>query len=354
MSEQPATANEFRMWFAALRRAHALAALGVIAVAAALYPFFAPGTALFQLVMAAALTMLLVLPHAALDQYAAFIALKPRLGRFWPVGFLGIYGLVAIGIVLGWLVVPLWTGLFLVLLAALHYGMSDLDAGPVWRWLELTARGFAPFALALLFNPAAIAGFAGWLVYDMVHANRIVHDVLLPAALGWQVLWALIVVRNLWLAVRWSDGRAAMIVAEMTVLVLAFALLPPLIALIFYVGLLHAPRHLVDYALRNPYQGDPRRALLRVVRATVLPTALAIAMIAVLGYLIYDPLAPHAHLLRMAIWLVTAFAAPHAVFSFLALRDWRGLREVSPAHMPDVPSQSRMPASPQVDDQSSR
>ena len=342
------------MWFVALRRAHAVAALAVIALTAALYPFIAPATALFQLVMAAALTMLLVLPHAALDQYAAFIALKPRLGRFWPVGFLGIYGFVAIGIVFGWLAAPLWTALLLMLLAALHYGLSDLDAGPVWRWFDLTARGFAPFALALLFNPAPIAGFAGWLVHDMAQASRLVHDVLLPAALAWQVLWALVVLRNLWRAVRWSDGRAAMIVGEMTVLVLAFAMLPPLIAIILYVGLLHAPRHLMDYALRNPYQGDPRRALLRVVRATVLPTALAVVMIAVLGYLVFDPATPHGQLLRMAIWLVTAFAAPHAVFALLALRDWHGLREVAPVPMRDARPSPRAPAPSRVDDQSSR
>ena len=63
----------------------------------------------------------------------------------------------------------------------------------------------------------------------------------------------------------------------------------------------------MDYALRNPHQGDPRRALMRVVRATVLPTALAVVMIAVLGYLVFDPMTPHGHLLRMAIWLLTAF-----------------------------------------------
>jgi len=194
----------------------------------------------------------------------------------------------------------------------------------------------------LLFNPAPIAAFSGWLVNDMVLANRLVHDLLLPAALLWQLLWALVVLRNLWLAVRWSDGRAAMVVGELTVLVLAFAMLPPLIALILYAGLIHAPRHLMDYALRNPYQGNPRAALLRVVRATVLPTAMAIVMIAALGYLIYDPMTPHDHLLRMAIWLVTAFAAPHAIFSLLALRDWRGLREVDPARV-EAASQ-RIPA----------
>lgn len=342
------------MWFAALRRAHAVAALGVIAITASLYGFIVPATTLFQLVMAAALTMLLVLPHAALDQYAAFIALKPRLGRFWPVGFLGIYGLVAIGVILGWLTVPLWTALVLVLLAALHYGLSDLDGDHMWRWLDLMARGFAPFALALLFSPAPIAGILGWLIYDMGLGSRMVHDVLLPAALAWQVLWAVVVLRNLWRAVRWSDGRAAMVVGEMTVLVLAFAMLPPLIAIILYAGLVHAPRHLADYALRNPYQGDPGRALLRVVRATVLPTALAVVMIVVLGYLVFDPATPHGQLLRMAIWLVTAFAAPHAIFSLLALRDWRGLREVSPDAVMDRSRAPRVPVMIRADDQSSR
>ena len=213
------------MWFVALRRAHAVAALAVIALTAILYPFVAPATSLFQLVMACGLDDVAGAAACRARSISAFIALRPRLGRFWPLGFLGIYGSVAICVVFGWLAAPLWTMLLLVLLAALHYGLSDLDAGPVWRWIDLTARGFAPFALALLFNPAPIAGFAGWLVHDMAQASRLVHEILLPVALAWQVLWAIVVLRNLWLAVRWSDGRAAIIVGEMTVLVLAFAML---------------------------------------------------------------------------------------------------------------------------------
>ncbi|MCC5977828.1 MAG: Brp/Blh family beta-carotene 15,15'-dioxygenase [Salinarimonas sp.] len=324
--------GDYHAWFAALKRAHAIAALAVIGVTAIVYPFVAPDSVLFQLAMAAALIMLLVLPHAALDQYAALIVLQPRLGWLWPLGFMVIYGLLAVATVAGWMVYPQFVLPGIIVLAALHYGLGDVETGSWWRYPEILVRGLAPFALAVLFSLPQVTAFAGWLVLDVPMASRVIYDWILPVALAWQGLWALVILRALWLALseRGDAVHAVVLVCEMAVLVLAFAMLPPLIAFALYVGLLHAPRHLLDFAARNPALGNPSRALTRVLRATILPTAMTIALLAVMIFFFIDPTTPHGYSLRIAIWLVTAFSVPHAVFTFLALRGFGGPRVVAP------------------------
>jgi Brp/Blh family beta-carotene 15,15'-monooxygenase len=324
------TLDGFRAWFASLRRAHAIAALAVIGVTAIVYPFLAPASVLFQLAMAGALLLLLVLPHAALDQYAALIVLQPRLGRLWPLGFMVIYGVLAVSVVAGWMIAPQILLPALILLAALHYGLGDVETGSWWRYPEILARGFASFALAVLFSLPQVTAFAGWLILDVPTASRVIYDWVLPVALVWQGLWAVVILRSLWQALseRGDVMRAVVRVCEMAVIVLAFAMLPPLIAFALYVGLMHAPRHLFDFAARNPSLGQPAPGLTRVLRATILPTAMTIALLAIMVFFFIDPAMPHGYSLRIAIWLVTAFSVPHAVFSFLALRGFSGLREV--------------------------
>ncbi|TVR10439.1 MAG: hypothetical protein EA385_03555 [Salinarimonadaceae bacterium] len=326
-TERLRSADAFRDWFATLRRIHSVAGLVVIGLVSIVFSVaFEPGPA-FQLAVAATLILLLSLPHAVLDQYSAFVALKPLMGGLWPIGFLSIYGGCTILALLLWVHAPAFAAALFLGLAALHYGLADLADRGVMRALELVARGFAPFALALLFNPEPVAALVGWLILDLQAGGAFVHDVALPAAMVWQVVWALVVARQLYLAMARSQWRPALVAAEMSMQVLAFATLPPLIAFMLFATLMHAPRHVFDFARRNPWLGDPPRALLRVIRATVVPTALAVGGMAAAGYWALGAPATDTQLVRMAIWLLTAFAAPHAVLTFLALRRFGGLIE---------------------------
>lgn len=332
---EPQTSPEaFRDWFAALRRVHAAAGLAVIALATLAFSVLIEPGPVFQLVMAATLLLLLSLPHAALDQYSAFIALEPRLGAFWPLGFFLLYGGCAVAMLLLWVHFPAVAACLVVAVAALHYGLADLSDRGMMRLAELVARGLAPFALIVLFNAEPVAALVGWLVLDIQSGGAFVYERALPAAMAWQGLWAIVVGRQLYLAVARSEWRTALVAAEMSLQVLAFALLPPLVAFVLFATILHAPRHVFDFARRNPHLGHPGRALLRVLRATVVPTALAIACIAAAGYWALGGAASHTQLLRMGVWLLTALAAPHALLTFLALRDFRGLAETPPPRDP--------------------
>lgn len=299
----------------------------VIALVSFIFSIVIEPGPVFQLSLAAALVLLLSLPHAVLDQYSALVALKPRLGGLWPLGFLAIYGGCTIAALFLWVHVPAAAAALFLTLAALHYGLADLADRGAMRALELVARGFAPFALAVLFNPEAVAGLLGWLILDMQGGGAFVYERALPAAMLWQIVWAIVVARQLYVAMTRSRWRPALVAAEMSLQVLAFATLPPLIAFLLFATLLHAPRHIFDFARRNPWLGYPSRTLLRVIRATVVPTALAIVGIAATGYWAYGASASDTQLLRMAIWLATAFSAPHVVLTFLALRRFSGLME---------------------------
>lgn len=319
-----------RAWFAGLRQAHTAAALGVMAISCLALPFLAAKSPLISYGVAGALVLVLLLPHASLDQYSAFIVMQRRLGPLWPLGFFVFYGGTAVAVCFGWIFAPAWTLLALVLASALHYGLGDVEDRSLLRWLEILTRGFAPAALAVLFNAEAVALFVGSLILDARIATIAIYDYAVPAAIVWQIAWAIVVIKHLVAALGRSSSGSALVAAEMSLLVLAFAVLSPLIAFALYACLFHAPRHLIDFADRNPQGRPPGAAVLRVLRATAIPTAMAVAGLAFAIYFLQGSGMPQSHVLRLGIWLVTAFAAPHVILTLLATRGPHGLRRVRP------------------------
>jgi Brp/Blh family beta-carotene 15,15'-monooxygenase len=306
-----------------------MAALGVICVVCFAFPFLGHIVYL-QYALAASLALFLSIPHASLDQYSAFIVMQPRLGNFWPLGFLLFYGFAAVSLAFAWLLAPALAVAILLAMSALHFGLGDVEDRSPSRWLEILTRGSAPLALAVLFNAELLSSFAGWLILDIHLASIAVYDYAIPAAIAWQLAWALIVIRYLWLAVARSSADAALITAEMSALVLAFALLPPLIAFVLYASLLHAPRHIIDFAERNPHGGSLMGALWRVIRGAVIPTAMSLAGIALAFFYAIESDLSQSHILRLGIWIFTAFSVPHMILTLFATRSPTGLRRVRP------------------------
>ena len=327
MSDVSSPQGAWREWFAALRRAHTIAALGIFGVVSILLPLIGQPT-IVQFSLALSLALFVSLPHASLDQYSAFIVMQPRLGKYWPLGFLLFYSLVAVSVALLWMFAPAMAALLLLALSALHFGLGDVEDSSPFRWLEIITRSCAPLALAVLFNASALSAFFGWLILDVRVATVAIYDYAVPAAIAWQVAWAVIVVRHLWNALASSNPNSAVVVAEMSMLVLAFAVLPPLVAFVLYASLLHAPRHIIDFAERNPHGGAPSKALWRVLRGAAIPTAMTVAGLAIgIFYASGSDLSP-SHIARLAIWVLTAFSAPHMILTFVAMRPFTGLRRV--------------------------
>lgn len=306
-----------------------MAALGLICIICIGFPFLGQPVYI-QYALAASLALFLSLPHASLDQYSAFIVMQPRFGKFWPLGFLLFYSLAAVSLAFAWLISPASALLFLLAMSALHFGLGDVQDRSPLRWLEILTRGSAPVALAVLFNADILSTFVGWLILDIRLASIAIYDYAIPAAIAWQLAWAIIVIRYLWHALTHSDANAALIAVEMSALVLAFAVLPPLIAFVLYASLLHAPRHIIDFAERNPQGVSPMGALWRVVRGAAIPTAMSVAGIAFAVFYAIDSDLPQSHILRLGIWIFTAFSVPHMILTFFATRPLTGLRRVSP------------------------
>jgi beta-carotene 15,15'-dioxygenase len=327
-------------WFDAFRRAHTLAALAVIGVSCVVYPFLGKAEIAVQYAVLLSLGLLLSLPHASLDQYSAYIAMQPRLGAFWPLGFIVFYGLAAAIVAIGWVFAPVIVLSLLLSLSVLHYGLGDVEDRSRFRWLEVFTRGAAPYTLAVLFNPDLVVAFVGWLIVDIRLAVIAVYDYAIPLAIVWQIGWIIVIVRQMWEAVARSSWRAAVAAAEMSVLVLAFAALPPLVAFMLYAGLLHAPRHIIDFADRNPGGASPLRALLRVIRAAAIPTAMTIAALAFAVYFLMSSDLPPSQAMLMGVWILTAFSVPHMILVLLSTRPLGGLRRLQvPARTsPDVGS----------------
>jgi beta-carotene 15,15'-dioxygenase len=314
--------------FDALRRAHALAALAVIGVFCVVYPFLGKAEVAVQYALVVSIGLLLSLPHASLDQYSAFIAMQPRLGAFWPLGFILFYGLTGAIVAFGWIFAPGIALSLLLSLGILHYGLGDVEDRSRFRWLEVFTRGAAPYTLSVLFNPDLVVAFVGWLIGDIRLAVIAVYDYAIPVAIVWQVGWVIVIVRQMREAVVRSSWRAAVAAAEMSILVLAFATLPPLVAFVLYAGLLHAPRHIIDFADRNPGGVSPLRALLRVLRAAAIPTAMTIAALSFTAFFVTSSDLPPSQTMLIGVWIVTAFSVPHMILVLLSTRPLGGHRRV--------------------------
>lgn len=323
-------AKATREWFAALRQAHTVAAIAVIGLFCVVYPFLGQHAVVVQYAVVVSIALLLSLPHASLDQYSAFIAMQPRFGAFWPLGFIVFYGFAATTVAFGWIFSPEVVLPLLIALSALHFGLGDVGDRSWIRWLEVFTRGAAPYTLAVLFNPDVIARLVGWLIVDVRLATIAIYDYAIPLAIIWQVGWVVVVSRHMSIALVRSSWGAALAAAEMSILVLAFAALPPLAAFAMYAGLLHAPRHIIDFADRNPWNASPPGAVLRVVRAAIIPTGMTVGGLAFAVYFVTSSDLPSSHVLRMGVWIVSAFAVPHMLLVLLSTRPLRGFRRVEP------------------------
>ena len=193
----------------------ALAAVTLLLAASASLPQF------FAWPAALAVVILLGVPHGALDGEVARPLLRPRFGRAWFLVFALPYLSLSAAVLLAWRAAPEATLAAFLAVSVLHFGAEDAGPG---RPLEALARGGLPVALPVLLHPAAVAR-----VFEVVTLEPmpVVPSWLHIGALAWAVLLpvacaALLATR------RW---RA---MAEMAVLALIVAALPPLSAFVAF------------------------------------------------------------------------------------------------------------------------
>ncbi|MEM8711338.1 MAG: Brp/Blh family beta-carotene 15,15'-dioxygenase, partial [Planctomycetota bacterium] len=243
-------------------RAHARAAAAVTIVASVAGPFLASISLEAQILVAGLAIVLLGFPHGALDPLI-IQASRGSSGTRTLLGFLFAYLVLAFAIVGLW-VVSTALGLALFLLSSvLHFGEGDAPRSIPRRrrWICVLSHGSAPILLPAAFYPADVGEVFGWLLNQDG-----------AGVAGWLFGWrdALVLA---WVAMaglghlgRW-DAAERRSVVELTLLLIAFVALPPLLSFSVYFCAWHSARHLLS---ADVVMGGELRHRAAVVGLTVL------------------------------------------------------------------------------------
>lgn len=253
--------------------------------------------------MALAFVIVLGVPHGALDGAVAAPMLRPRYGRIW----FGVFALPYLGasalVLLAWQVAPLATLAGFLALSVLHFG--EEDAGP-GQPVEALVRGGLPIALPALLQPEETA-----------RIFAVVTRIPLGALPAWWVIaawiWAAVVV--IWLM---TQRPRRVLLIELTLLYIAFWLLPPLTVFALYFVGLHAPRHML--ALVHDTTRAPKVDTLEKAVLTSLPV---FALTLLLGALLWPLYAAGsrstpATLLTLTLQMLSALTVPHVILDRIA------------------------------------
>ena len=255
------------------------------------------------------------LPHGAYDLEVARTALAPRLGRWWPAPFVGVYIALVVVAILFWITVP-WLALVVLLVGgAVHWGSDDLHASvrrsKIVPYLKV-ARGAIPVALPLLFHPGRTAEIFAALTGSAIVDPANVQVVGLLAA----VLCLPGVVMELML--RWHAGRAAVFrtMGEVVTLAVWFAVAPPLLAFTVYFCLWHSVRHSIRSvaAIRAM---PAKRAARRYLGCVAFPTVATWVLAAVVWFVWLDGRFTTDAMWQMVFVGLFALAVPHVLVEFV-------------------------------------
>ena len=244
--------------------------------------------------------MLVGTPHGGLDHRLGRRLLAPRFGAGWPLAFLLGYLGAAGATVAVWLAWPaLGLSVFLALSWA-HFG--DARARGAWRAVESFARGGAPLGVPALAHPDELRTIFAWLAGE--------EGAAVAAALGGPVAW-------LWATAALAHGARAALRREregleLAAVVLAAAMLPPLLSFTLFFCLVHAPRALAESARAA---GESVRQALRAAA----PLSAAAGIAACVGYALLATRAPPeiAAVRTLFVWLA-ALTVPHMLLAGLA------------------------------------
>ena len=286
-----------------------VAAALAVAVLAPVAAFAPPQALAIAGPLVLTVAVLVGLPHGAVDLAQPDLGSgPPRARALVGLGYLGAFAVA----VAAWWLWPLATLLGLLALSVLHFGTAD-DVVARWRIgrtppaavraVRVVALGGIPVTAPFALHPGQVAPLVARLAPG---AMPVVHQVAVVAG----ALVALAAVATVAGAWRSGDRVGAL---EPAVLVALFALVPSLLAFAVYFGLWHSLRHVgrilgADLAAHHapPTARALRSALGRFVRTAALPTAIAVAALAVLVAV------TGSGALVAALVLVLSLTVPHA------------------------------------------
>jgi Brp/Blh family beta-carotene 15,15'-monooxygenase len=245
-----------------------------------------------ELALLSVAVFLIGTPHGALDARLAGEWLRPVLGPAWALPFVAGYLALTGATLAFWLAAPGAALVLFLLLAAIHFGHHDSASQ---RWLSIMVRGALPSVVAAATHPQAISSIFTLLAEQAGEP--------IGALLGGPMLL-------LWLA-----GAAVILLtearkAELLLLSLLFALVPPLVAFAAYFALVHTPRALAA----SRHTGEHWRDLL----AAALPWSVAaVALALALWMWLATDLEIGPALTQTIFWWLSALTLPHMLLHLL-------------------------------------
>lgn len=235
--------------------------------------------------------VLLGVPHGSLDVLFALRAYQLNSLMAWVV-FLTAYLLVAMGIILLWMLLPVWFFIGFLIFSALHF--SD-DLNTPNAMLTKLSYGAAVICLPSIVHGAALVGLYAVFV-DASVAQRIVT---VSQWLCYPILFLMgLMLFNRQIAIR-EKLDAYAVLAIMT-------LLPPVLAFAVYFCLMHSARHLIR---SHAFFGQLNARLF--IMALVLPT-LAVIIMACGVWFFTNTRTFESDLIRMVFIGLAALTFPHA------------------------------------------
>jgi len=243
------------------------------------------------LLIALGAIVLLGVPHGSLDVLFALRAYQLNSLMAWVV-FLTAYLLVAMGIIVLWMLLPVWFFIGFLIFSALHF--SD-DLNTPNAVLTKLSYGAAVICLPSIVHGAALVGLYAVFV-DASVAQRIVT---VSQWLCYPILFLMgLMLFNRQIAIR-EKLDAYAVLAIMT-------LLPPILAFAVYFCLMHSARHLIR---SHAFFGQLNARLF--IMALVLPT-LAVIIMACGVWFFTNTRTFETDLIRLVFIGLAALTFPHA------------------------------------------
>ncbi len=267
----------------------------LLIVVGLLVAFFAHGMGLQAqaawLLIALGAIVLLGVPHGSLDVLFALRAYQLNSLMAWVV-FLTAYLLVAMGIIVLWMLLPVWFFIGFLIFSALHFSDDLNTPNPV---LTKLSYGAAVICLPSIVHGAALVGLYAVFV-DASVAQRIVT---VSQWLCYPILFLMgLMLFNRQIAIR-EKLDAYAVLAIMT-------LLPPILAFAVYFCLMHSARHLIR---SHAFFGQLNARLF--IMALVLPT-LAVIIMACGVWFFTNTRTFETDLIRLVFIGLAALTFPHA------------------------------------------
>lgn len=247
------------------------------------------------------------IPHGALDAPLGMRIARRIGGAPATAVFLVAYGIVALAFLGLVSIAPMLALTLFLALAVVHFGEQDaLARGWPGDRLEILATGLTPIGAAWLFHPERTIELFVWLVGEG-HRGTL-EAAAMPVVVGWVVATTLSLLRHARQARLSTPPRMAL--GETAVVLALFWVLPPLLAFTAYFCLVHAPRHVIEFAAAErpaaPVAELPRLARLAAPATLVTWAAAGVAFWLQARFGVWDQAAA-----RTLFWTLAALTPPH-------------------------------------------